>query len=354
MAHKGEITKITLPNGDEYDIKDSVARAAVSAGFSLLVVEDLPDASDETTGNIYLVSSGESAENNNYIEYVTVFNNGEYSWEQIGTTSVDLSDYSQKDHTHTVTTNVSVKQESITPVGTVSQPVFSGTEGDISVSGTPHGSVTIGTGSGTANYTPSGTISGASFSGTVMTSTGNFTPSGTVSKPTITANITDSEGDTLTAYSMDSAGSYTPSSFTNGSYTASQYTPESYSVTEENLIFAASQYTKESVTMPQYTRETVVLPTRKQMKVTASSSTPSFTGTQGAVSVTGTPSGDVTGGTFTGTGVQLTAEFTGSASTATGKFTPVGTVSQPTFTGTAAAHTHEVTNTTVTSGTASK
>ena len=109
MAYMGEITKITLPNGDEYDIKDSVARSAASAGFSLLVVEELPEASEETTGNIYLISSEGSGENNNYIEYVTVFKNGEYAWEQIGSTSVDLSDYSKKDHTHTVTTNVSVK-----------------------------------------------------------------------------------------------------------------------------------------------------------------------------------------------------------------------------------------------------
>ena len=310
MAYKGEITKITLPNGDEYDIKDSVARSAASAGFSLIVVEELPEASEETTGGIYLIASSGTGENNNYIEYVTVFKNGEYSWEQIGSTSVDLNDYSKKDHTHTVTTNVGIASISVTPEGTVSQPIFTGAEGDVSVSGTPKGSVTIGTGSGTTNYTPAGTVSA----------------------PTITADITDNEGETLTAYSMDSTGSYTPSSFTNGSYTASVYTPESYSVSDENLILTASQYTKETVTMPQYTSEAVVLPTRKQMKVSAVSSTPSFTGT----------------------GVELTAEFTGTATSSTGKFTPSGTVSQPTFTGTAASHTHEVTNATVTSGIASK
>lgn len=98
-----------------------------------------------------------------------------------------------------------------TPEGSVSQPTFSGTQATITVKGTPSGSVaassstnrtaavssTTVSASAPATYTPGGTVSQPTFSGSELTSTGNFTPSGSVSSSFTGSNTTFS-------------GSYTP------------------------------------------------------------------------------------------------------------------------------------------------
>ena len=77
----------------------------------------------------------------------------------------------------------------------------------------------------------------------------------------------------------------------------------------------------------------------------------SFSGSEGNVSVTGTPKGTVSQPTFSGTGVNLvnsginvpkTYTFTGTEATLKVAGTPEGTVSQPTFSGTAASLSSEV------------
>lgn len=198
-----DLSKITLPNGQTYDIKDAVARAAISKHTTYEVVAELPTASSATLDSIYLVPiSSSDAPNNAYKEYITIRQgedpNYTYKWEQIGTTEVDLSDYSHTGHTHT--------------------------------------------------YTKVG----------ANTNDAKITPTGTVSQPAITVAVTNTSDADITPYSMSSAGSYT----------ASNYTPEDYIVTDEVLIITKSSYTKESVT----------LPSRVQMKISASSSQPTFTG----------------------------------------------------------------------------
>lgn len=216
-----DISKITLPNGITYDIKDAVARAGVEAGVQLTVVTSLPDAAAATQGKIYLILSTKGQDTNVYDEYITVQNDttGEYYWEKIGTTDVDLTDYSTKDHSHTVTTNVTVA---------------------------PH----------------------------------EYKPAGTVSTPTITVAVTDADDQAAALYSMSSTGAYTPSQYTEGSYTPSAYVQETYEVSNEILTITASSYTPESVTMPVYTKESVTLPSRQEIKVTGSSTQPTFDGTQ--------------------------------------------------------------------------
>jgi len=58
---------------------------------------------------------------------------------------------------------------SFTPEGTVSKPTFTGTQGSVSVKGTPSG--TIGVGTGTANYTPDGSVSTPTITVTPSTTT---------------------------------------------------------------------------------------------------------------------------------------------------------------------------------------
>lgn len=139
-----------------------------------------------------------------------------------------------------------------TPAGTVSQPTFTGTQGNISVTGTPSG--TISTGLGNANYTPAGEISNVELSTTTVNS---ITAVGTL--PTFT-------------------------------------------ISGENLTFTPG-----------------TLPTKGENTTVAT--------------------GVSTQPAFTGTGANLI--FTGSSTESTGTFTPDGTVSQPTFTGTEATITVE-------------
>lgn len=244
MANNPEISKVTLPNGVTYDIKDTVAREAIKAGIDIEVVDTLPAPSADTKGKWYFIKH-EPDVNDIYDEYITIGDGTEdnpYSWEKIGNTQVDLTNYSKKTHTHTVTPNITLTGASYTPVGEITNANFTGTEENVSVSGTADG---------------------------------------TVSAPNI--SIKNAGGDTMTLYSMSGEGSYTPSA----------YTPETYKVTNETLIFTQSSYTKEDIT----------LPSRTQANISASA--PTFTGKE--ITSTGkfTPSGNVSA-TFEGTAATIT------------------------------------------------
>lgn len=109
------ISQVKLPNNTTYDIKDTSAwtaigtlSAAVGAGLQLEVVTTLPTASSNTMGKIYLKSdtshdpSQGTGWKDIYDEYVTVkTGTNTYTWEKIGNTDVNLSNYSLKTHTHT-------------------------------------------------------------------------------------------------------------------------------------------------------------------------------------------------------------------------------------------------------------
>lgn len=89
------------------DIKQLIDEAASMHNLEIKVVSTLPVASINTLNAIYLVPETVTAEQNIYGEYITVKSGSAepytYSWEKIGTTSADLSDYSLKTHIHTVT-----------------------------------------------------------------------------------------------------------------------------------------------------------------------------------------------------------------------------------------------------------
>lgn len=105
------------------------------------------------------------------------------------------------------------------------QPTFTGTAATITSTGsyTPAGTVSTPTFTGTGkrlvlqDYTPAGTNSAPAFTGTAatITSTGNFTPSGTVSQPTFTGT-----GARLVTGNIPVPATYT-STFTGTSATTS-------------------------------------------------------------------------------------------------------------------------------------
>ncbi len=92
-------------------------RAAIAAVSHLtyVVVPSLPVPSVSTMGKIYLIPSSSTADNNVKDEYITIESGGSYSWEKIGSTSVDLSAYSTTAQMNTAIQNaVSGKQDRLT------------------------------------------------------------------------------------------------------------------------------------------------------------------------------------------------------------------------------------------------
>lgn len=300
MSDPKLFSKIII-DGVTYEVKDEVARQAISKGLVIKVVSVLPTASASTMGALYLVPDTAGKDNDVHIEYITVESGTTtktYAWEQIGTTKTDLSDYSLKTHTHSFeSTDNFVKSISSVKYdrATVKTATFSGTEVNMSLSGTPTGSISQGTGA--ANYTPAGTVTAPS----VSISSGSTGDVGVM-----TSVKTSGSFPTL------SGGSYTKQSLSGGNYTASSYTPESWSYTEstETLIFTKSSYTKESVTLPTISDGGVTFPTL------VGGAMPTFNTTKLSASA-GTP-------TFKGTGVDL--EFTGDPISMSGKYKPSGDV----------------------------
>ena len=146
---------------------------------------------------------------------------------------------------------------SYTPAGTVSQPTFTGTAATISVSGSTSG---------------------------VAVAKHTYTPAGTVSKPTITVTPSTASVGSASGWSAGSAPTYTA---TKGVLTMTTGSVPSLTVTSTTVATGISS---------------------------ASSSQP----------------------TFTGTAADLTHTVTQGSVASTGSYTPAGAVSQPTFTGTAA------------------
>lgn len=334
-----DISKITLPSGTTYNFKDEVARQAAAAGVSFVISTDAGStpkdvtwikngttitgtlvASASTVGAFYLVPTTTAAGKDIYSEYVTIKQGSgsslSYSWEKIGTTDIDLSalgDLAYKDAaTGNYTPEGSVSKPTFTgssmtstgeftPSGTVSKPTFSGTEGNLSVSGTPAG--TIGVGTGSANYTPGGTVAAPTVTVTPATAT-KYVASSATGGGSVTAGSAASC--TLPVLQTSVSNETLVLSWTAGSFTAN--TPTAVTLPSFSSQTIVSGITKAEATAPAFTGTGVNLKfTGTTMNSTGkftpagSVSQPSFTGTEGSVSVSGTPSGDVSKPTFSGT-----------------------------------------------------
>ena len=262
-----------------------------------------------------------------------------------------------------------------TPAGSVSAPTFTGSgkyikatfsgtaNQSVSVTGTPNGSVSLatGTGTGSLDITPAGSVSvGADKSGgaVVKTVTGNtgsistFGSAGTL--PTLTTSVgTGDDAETLiftfSQGTLPTAGSATV--VTSVSSTAGDL---SFSGTSKTIkaSFSGSSTTSTGTFTP---GGSVALDAQAtsgtgytDITPAGTNSAPSFTGTTAqfealagdnwSASVGGnfTPAGTISQPTFSGTGVRLVADFAANDITSTGSYTPAGTVTQPSFTGTAA------------------
>ena len=364
-----DISKITLPSGSVYNIKDAQARSdiediqrSIAGGLSFLGETTTALTDGATTNPISINGSSVTAKSGDLVVY------GEKEFLFDGTKWIEMGDLS-------ILGSLAYKNSasgSYAPSGTVSQPTFTGSSSNVTITSDdnangnyqPKGTVSQPTFTGSSsavtitasdntsgNYQPKGSVSKPTFTGSEMTSTGTFTPTGSVT-PSVaapgsgqTANYTPAGSVAAPTISKTTAGSTT----TVNSITDVGTLPTfSATVANENLTLGFNQGT-----LPTKGANTTV----KTGDATYSASAPAFTGTgvvisasfsgtQGSVSVTGTPSGSVSQPTFTGTKAQLSGSvtpsgtvsqptFTGTKAQISGSVTPSGTVSQPTFSGTA-------------------
>ncbi len=309
-----EISSITLPSGTTYTIKDATARAAVVGGLALLGITTTALSDGATTNPIKINGSDVTAVNGNIAiysnkEFVFVVSGSTSKWYEFGDTG-NLGDLAYKDSAsgnYTPAGNITISSSAAaqgnpanyTPAGVIAAQDFTGSATVSQGAFTPSGTITISTGTGTANYTPSGTVS----------------------KPVLT--VTPSTVSKYVAASATGGGSVTA-----GSAASCTLPVLTTSVSNETLTigWSAGSFTANTptaVTLPSFSQQTIATGISQ-----ATSTQPTFTGigtelkgtfagTEGTVSVTGTPAGTVSRATFTGTGTRLTGSFLGTSATIT-------------------------------------
>ena len=351
-----DLSKITLPSGTTYNLKDAKARediaaiqGAIAGGVVFIGVTTTALTDGSTTNPITIGGESVSAINGCIVIYDTkefIWVDSDTSWHLLGSAD-EFGTLAYKNSA----------SGSYTPAGTVSKPTFTGSSSNVTITSTANNS---------GNYQPAGTVSKPSFTGASMTSTGAFTPEGsvtvttnattnktaTVSKTTGTATYTPEGTVAAPTISVATAGATTtvknPTSVTVAKTvvaaapgaTAPSNSLTYYAVSGETLSLYQLGYTTGasittsdvtvktgdaaySASAPEFTGTGARLVTGNI--AVPNTYTATFTGTEGSVSVSGTTTGSVSQPTFTGTKVQLS-----------GTTTAAGEVSQPTFIGTAA------------------
>lgn len=332
-----DISKITLPSGTTYDLKDAQAREDIEelkdaiAGGVTFMGETTTALTDGATTNPITINGNSVTAIKGYL---VVYSSKEFvfdgtHWIEMGDLSV-LGDLAYKDSA----------SGSYTPAGTVSKPTFTGSQSNVTITAADNAS---------GNYQPKGTVSQPTFTGSALTSSGAFTPEGsvsvstastenkttTVSKTTGTATYTPEGSVSAPTISVATAGATTTVNSITDVGTLPTFTA---TVANENLTLGFTQGTLPTKGANQTVKTGDAAYSASQPSFTGTGArlvtgnipvpktfSASFTGTEGDVSVTGTPAGTVSQPTFTGTKAQIS-----------GTTTAVGSVSQPTFSGTAA------------------
>lgn len=326
-----EISKITLLNGTTYDLKDKQARddiaaiqGAIAGGVTFMGETSTALTDGSTAKSIVINSATVTAVKG----YLVVYNSKEFvfdgeKWIEMGDLSL-IGDLGWKDSA----------SGTFTPTGSVSQPTFSGNEMTSTGNFTPTGSVGLtsaaSTSTGAVSYISE--IGTKSFSGTAATIKPKVTAAGTVAitKGTGTANYTPEGSVAAPTISVKTAGATT----TVNSITAVGTLPSlTTTVANETLTIGFDQGT-----LPTKGTDTTVKTGDAAYQATAPAFTgtgaelkATFTGTEVEGSASYTPAGTVT---VNATTKYLTGSFSGSQGSVSVKGTPSGTVSKPSFTGT--------------------
>ena len=370
------ISKVTLPNGTTYDIKDTWSRdqidiiyGLIEGGVNFIGVVAAPPAhqiSDGDTTKDIVVKDGDSTKDVSATAGdIAIQGTKEYifdgtAWREFGDIT-GLGDLAFAD----------TASGPFTPAGTVSKPTFTGSQSTVTITATDNAS---------GNYQPKGTVSQPTFSGTKVKISGTVTPSGSVSGSftgtgvrLVTGNISvPTSASTTTATTENKTATVSAAASGEATYTPGgsvSGTAVEMNTTSVNSITAVGTLPSWSATVPSGTENltfswnTGTLPTKGAAQTVATTvksvTDPTFSGT-GVRLVTGdiavpktytttftntnktatvsatsgeatyTPSGSVSG-TFTGDSNTVAISV---AADANGNYTPAGTVSQPTFSGT--------------------
>lgn len=334
-----DISKITLPSGTTYDIKDAVAREAISGGISFIiawagssipVVADIPagvvvtydgqtytgtlSAEDAVPGAFYLVKSSTPTSQylDIYDEYVPVGITGIKVWEKIGDTVADFSD---------LVTNVTLNKQTTTFVTGYASPSTDTVIGSDATFSVTQPTITV---------TPSTTYLGATASGAntawnskdeVTAVTGYDSPttdtfvksvSAETGKNLVTTTITGVSGSTTASRATEATSQTTATGASTASSSNSDWL-KGVSVSNEVLTFNA--VTPNTQTTTQFTFDNVTVPTAAATATTVATGATSTTGTGDPV-VTGVTVGS-SASAITGLGSPTTDKVIGSSATFT-------------------------------------
>lgn len=241
---KYTISQITLLNGDIAELKDKVAREAVSGGTYFMGVTTTSLTDGSTTTTIVIDGDSKTASNGAIAVYGNkefIYAESDLKWHELGDVT-NLGALALKDSATGV----------YTPTGTVSQPTFSGTN----ISYTPVGSVTA------PNITVTPTTANVKeFDGAGSVSAGT---AASCTMPVLT--ITPDANENLTI------------AWTDGSFTANVPTSVTLPTSKETAVMTGAAAALESA--PVFTGTSEVLP------VVGTVSQPTFSGTQATIVVT--------------------------------------------------------------------
>ena len=326
-----DISQITLLNGTTYNLKDTQARndiaaieAAISGGVTFMGETTTALSDGSTASSITINGATVTAVKG----YLVVYQSKEFvydgdKWIEMGDLSL-IGDLGWKDSA----------SGNFTPSGSVSQPTFSGNELTSTGNFTPAGGVTLSTSASTSTGAVSyiSALGTKSFSGTAATIKPKVTAAGTVAitTGTGTANYTPAGSVAAPTISVKTAGSTT----TVNSITAVGTLPTmTTTVANEVLTIGFNQGT-----LPTKGANTTVKTGDAAYQASAPTFTgtgaelkATFTGTEVEGSASYTPAGSVTVNSTTS---YLTGAFSGTQGSVSVKGTPSGTVSKPTFSGT--------------------
>lgn len=334
------ISQVKLPGDNTtYVIKDAEARNMIEqlqgvTFHKCTSAADTPvgvkwkDGSTEITGtlaavdadksNIYLVPSKQTLPKDIYDEYIPV-NEGStatpaWIWEKLGDTDADISNLGNLAYQDTAS-------------------------GSGSVTTADSASFTNGAASVSATYTPAGSVA-VTLTQTATAANltkADYTPAGSVSAPTITVDPTSTDvysEKTTGSVTAGTAASFTRGSFSGGSFKQGDdsFVAPTWSATVTNEVltfsFSAGSFTQgtdsftpathgadtftantpTAVTLPTFEKKTVLT------GVSASASTPEFTGTKATNAlITGVTYDKATVNSATFTGTEATIDSTGTA-----------------------------------------
>lgn len=374
MADNPTLSRITLPSGTTYDIKDAWSRAQIESlsGYTYYMgVTTTPLTDGATTNPITINNQSVTAKTGGICTYQSkefIWNGT--AWQEFGDLSAlgDLAYADTASTTYTPQGSVSAsftgtastitvidaggtaEPDAYVPSGTISGTTFTGASMTSTGSFTPAGSVSLTNSdqtvtvskasSGTATYTPEGSITGTTFTGASMTSTGEFTPAGSVSltNSNVTATVSAAESGTAT---YTPAGNVTAGAITvkTAGATGTIHNPTKQTVAK-TVVAAAPTATAPANEITYYSVANETLSLYKLGYTTGDSIT-----TSDVTVKTGDAAYESANPTFSGTGVRLvtgnisvptSASFSGTEGSVSVSGTTTGSVSNGTFTGTGA------------------